>query len=170
MSRPLEYWMGTTGGGVWKTTDAGVNWNPVTDKYFGGTIGAIGVAESNPDIVYVGGGETDIRGNTSHGDGLWKTTDGGKTWALMGLKETRHIARVRRAPDQPGHRVRRRARACVRQQPGARGLPQLLTVGKTWSKVLFRNDSTGISDLIMDPNDPEHAVRGVLACVPARPG
>ncbi len=74
-ARPNEYYLGTTGGGVWKTTDGGVTAVPVTDDYFGGTIGAISIAESNPDIVYVGGGETPIRGDVSHGDGLWKTTD-----------------------------------------------------------------------------------------------
>src|SRR6266498_2969408 len=77
-SRPNEYWMGTTGGGVFKTTDGGDTWLPVTDKYFGGTIGAIGVSESNPDILYVGTGEFPIRSNVSHGDGVFKTTDGGK--------------------------------------------------------------------------------------------
>ncbi|MCL4214972.1 MAG: glycosyl hydrolase [Gemmatimonadales bacterium] len=152
-SRPLEYWMGTTGGGVWKTTDGGVNWNPVTDKYFGGTIGAIGVAESNPDIVYVGGGETHIRGNTSHGDGLWKTTDAGKTWALMGLKETRHIARVRVHPTNPDIVYVGALGHAFGNNP-ERGVFKTTDGGKTWAKILFRNDSTGISDLIMDPNDP----------------
>jgi hypothetical protein len=76
--RPNEYYFGTTGGGVFKTTDGGITWAPVTDKYFGGTIGAIGVSESNPDIVYVGAGEYPIRGNVSHGDGVWRTSDGGK--------------------------------------------------------------------------------------------
>ncbi|HEX5181428.1 MAG TPA: glycosyl hydrolase, partial [Gemmatimonadaceae bacterium] len=93
-ARPLEFWMGTTGGGVFKTTDGGASWEPATDKYFGGTIGAIGVSESNPDIVYVGAGEFDIRGNVSHGDGVWKTTDDGKTWESLGLTETRQISRV----------------------------------------------------------------------------
>ena len=153
VSRPLEYWMGTTGGGVWKTIDGGANWQPVTDRSFGGTIGAIGVAESNPDVVYVGGGETDIRGNTSHGDGLWKTVDAGKTWTLMGLKETRHIGRVRVHPTDPdivyvgalGH-------AFGRNQE--RGVFKTTDGGKNWTKVLFRNDSTGVWDLIMDPTDP----------------
>src|SRR5581483_12131662 len=86
--RPNEYWMGTTGGGVWKTTDGGNTWVPASDKYFGGTIGAIGVSESNPDIVYVGTGEYPIRGNVSPGDGVWKTSDGGKTWTFLGLAET----------------------------------------------------------------------------------
>ena len=152
-SRPLEYWMGTTGGGVWKTTDGGMNWQPSTDAAFGGTIGAIGVAESNPDIVYVGGGETDIRGNTSHGDGLWKTIDAGRTWTSMGLRETRHIARVRVHPTNPeivyvgalGHAFGPNAE---------RGVYKTVDGGKNWTKILYRNDSTGISDLIMDPNDP----------------
>src|SRR5207244_8224712 len=90
-ARPNEYWMGTTGGGVFKTTDGGNTWLPVTDKYFGGTIGAIGVSESNPDIVYVGTGEYAIRGNVSDGDGVWKTADGGRTWTFLGLAETQQI-------------------------------------------------------------------------------
>jgi photosystem II stability/assembly factor-like uncharacterized protein len=152
-ARPLEYWMGTTGGGVWKTTDAGVNWNPVTDRYFGGTIGAIAVAESNPDIVYVGGGETDIRGNTSHGEGLWKTTDAGKTWKLMGLKETRHISTVIVHPTNPDLVYVGALGHAFGNNP-ERGVFRSSDGGATWSKVLFRDDSTGISDLIMDPNDP----------------
>ena len=95
--RPYEYWMGTTGGGVYKTTDGGMHWSPASDKSFGGTIGAIAVDEQNPDVVWVGGGETDIRGNTSHGDGLWKTTDGGKTWSMLGFREE-HISTIRLHP------------------------------------------------------------------------
>ena len=86
--------MGTTGGGVFKTTDGGINWQPMTDKYFGGTIGAITVDPKNPDVVWVGGGETCIRGNVSHGDGVWMTKDAGKTWSYMGLKETEQIGAV----------------------------------------------------------------------------
>lgn len=152
-SRPQEYWMGTTGNGVWKTTDAGANWQPASDKYFGGTVGAIGVAESNPDIVYVGGGETHIRGNTSHGDGLWKTTDGGKTWTEMGLRATRHIARVRVHPSNPDIVYVGALGHAFGPNP-ERGVFKTTDGGKTWAKILFRNDSTGISDLIMDPTDP----------------
>src|SRR5688500_1039025 len=94
VQRPLEYWMGTVGGGVFKTVDGGINWQPVTDRYFSGTIGAIAVDPKNPDVVWVGGGETCIRGNTSHGDGVWMTKDAGRTWNYMGLKETEHIASV----------------------------------------------------------------------------
>src|SRR5439155_846056 len=82
-ARPNEYWMGTTGGGVFKTTDGGNTWLPASDKYFGGTIGAIGVSESNPDVVYVGTGEYAIRGNVSHGGGVFKTTDGGAHWTEL---------------------------------------------------------------------------------------
>ncbi len=151
-ARPKEYWMGTTGGGVFKTTDGGSSWQPMSDKYFGGTIGYIGIAASNPDIVYVGGGEFPLRGNVSHGDGVWKTTDGGKTWVSLGLADTRQISRVIVHPTNPdlayvaalGH---------VWGPNPERGVYRTKDGGKNWSKVLFRNDSTGVGDLAMDPNN-----------------
>ena len=100
-ARPNEYYMGTTGGGVFKTLDGGQSWAPVTDKYFGGTIGAVAVFPANPDIVYVGGGEFPMRGNVSHGDGVWKSTDAGKTWMSLGLAATRQISKVRVHPTNP---------------------------------------------------------------------
>jgi photosystem II stability/assembly factor-like uncharacterized protein len=153
VARPKEYYFGTTGGGVWKTTDGGNTVVPVTDRYFGGTIGAIAVAESNPDIVYVGGGETPIRGDVSHGDGVWKSTDGGKTWAFMGLAETQYISRVRVHPTNPDIAYVGALGHVFGPNP-ERGVYKTTDGGKSWRKILFRNDSTGIGDLIMDPGDP----------------
>jgi photosystem II stability/assembly factor-like uncharacterized protein len=152
--RPNEYYFGTTGGGVFKTTDGGITWAPVTDKYFGGTIGAIGVSESNPDIVYVGAGEYPIRGNVSHGDGVWRTSDGGKTWTSLGLVETRQISRVRVNPTNPDI-VYVGAQGHVFGPNSERGVFKTTDGGKNWRKILFRNDSTGVTDLVMDPNNPE---------------
>ncbi|GAC1477265.1 MAG: hypothetical protein NVS1B4_19640 [Gemmatimonadaceae bacterium] len=151
--RPYEYWMGTTGGGVFKTIDGGATWSPVTDKYFGGTIGAIGVAPSNPDIVYVGGGESPIRGNVSHGDGVFKTTDAGKTWAFVGLGDSRQISRVRVHPTNPdvvyvgvqGHAFGPNAE---------RGVYRTRDGGKSWQRILYRSDSAGVTDLVLDPTNP----------------
>ena len=142
--RPYEYWMGTTGGGVFKTIDGGMNWQPATDKYFGGTIGAIAVAESNPDIVCVGGGETDIRGNTSHGDGVWKTTDAGKTWTLHGLRANaahrRASASIRPIPTSSTS-----ARSAMPSATNTeRGVFKTTDGGKTWQQDAVRNDSTGV--------------------------
>ncbi len=151
-SRPHEYWFGTTGGGVFKTTDDGIHWTAPSDKYFGGTVGGIGVSESNPDIVYVGTGEGDIRGNVSHGDGVYKTTDGGKTWTHVGLVDTRQISRVRVDPHNPDI-VYVGAFGHVWAPNPERGLFKTTDGGKSWAKILFRNDSTGISDVILDPTD-----------------
>ncbi len=154
-SRRDEYYMGTTGGGVFKTTDGGLSWAPVTDRYFGGTIGALAVSESNPDIVWSGGGESDIRGNAAPGDGVWMTKDGAKTWMKIPFFDTKnHVNRVRIHPTNPdivwvgvlGHAF------------GAndqRGVFKTTDGGKTWRKVLYRDDKTGISDLAVDPNDPK---------------
>jgi len=152
-SRPNEFWMGTTGGGVFKSINAGESWAPVTDKYFGGTIGAIAVAPSAPDVVYVGGGEYPLRGNVSHGDGVWKTTDGGKTWTYMGLKETRQIGDIVVHPTNPDL-VYVGALGHVWAPNAERGVYRSKDGGRTWDKILFRNDSTGVVDLVMDPNNP----------------
>ena len=93
--------MGTCGGGVWKTTDAGRSWNNVSDGTFGGSIGAVAVAPSDTNVVYVGGGEKTVRGNVSHGDGLWRSDDAGKTWTHIGLADSRHVSRIRVHPGDP---------------------------------------------------------------------
>src|SRR3984893_8264198 len=101
-SQPSVYYFGGTGGGIWKTTDGGVNWAPVSDGQLKtGSVGSIAVAESDPNIVYAGMGEPDIRGNASHGDGVYKSTDAGKTWNNMGLENTQQIGRVRVHPKNP---------------------------------------------------------------------
>lgn len=150
----MEYYFGTTGGGVQKTTDGGMTWAPVTDKYFGGAIGAIAVSESNPDIVYAGAGESPIRGNVSHGDGVFKSTDAGKTWAFVGLGDTRQIGRVRVHPKNPDI-VYVSALGHVWGPNAERGVFKTIDGGKTWRKILFRSDSAGALDLSFDPASPE---------------
>ncbi|MDQ2890241.1 MAG: glycosyl hydrolase, partial [Gemmatimonadota bacterium] len=153
-SRPREYYLGTTGGGVLKSTDGGTTWKPITDKYFGGTIGSIAVSESNPNIVYVGTGESPIRGNVSHGDGVFKSTDAGKTWSFVGLGDSRQISRVRIDPKNPDV-VYVGAQGHVWGPNAERGVFKTTDGGKTWKKVLFRNDSTGITDLVIDPHNSQ---------------
>src|SRR5262245_43943702 len=99
--KPLLFYFGSTGGGVWKTADGGATWDNISDGFFGGSIGAVAVSESDPNVIYVGGGEKTVRGNVSHGDGMWKSTDGGKTWKHVGLDDTRHIPRIRIHPKNP---------------------------------------------------------------------
>ena len=153
-ARSLEYYFGTTGGGVFKTTDGGVTWAPATDKYFGGSVGAIAVSESNPDVVYVGTGESPIRGNVSHGDGVFKSVDAGKTWQYVGLAESRQIGRVRINPKNPDI-VYVSALGHVYGPNPERGVFKTTDGGKVWKKVLSRGDSAGAFDLILDPADPD---------------
>ncbi|HKD17585.1 MAG TPA: glycosyl hydrolase, partial [Thermoanaerobaculia bacterium] len=101
-SAPQTFYMGATGGGVWKTTDGGSNWQVLSDKDFKtGSIGAIAVSDSDPNVVYVGTGEAPIRGNVAKGDGVYKSTDAGRTWKNVGLRETRQVARIRIHPTNP---------------------------------------------------------------------
>src|SRR6266511_3015711 len=137
-SDPRVHYFGSTGGGVWKTTDGGMFWENVSDGFFKrASVGAIAVAESDPNVLYVGMGEACIRGNVSHGDGVYKSTDAGKTWAHLGLDDTRHIARVRIHPKNPDL-VYVAALGHAFGPNMQRGVFRSAEGGKTWDRVLFR--------------------------------
>jgi len=152
--QPLVYYQGATGGGVWKTADGGSNWQPVSDKFFKtGSVGGIGIAESDPNVIYVGMGEAPIRGNVSHGDGVYKSTDAGKTWTNVGLEKTYQVPRVRVHPGNPDL-VYVAALGHVWGSNPERGIYRSKDGGKSWEKVLFVSDKTGACDLVMDPTNP----------------
>jgi photosystem II stability/assembly factor-like uncharacterized protein len=152
-SRPNEYYFGAVGGGLWKTTDGGTTWKPVTDGQIqSSSVGAVAAAESNPDVVYLGMGETELRGNIMQGDGVYKSTDAGKTWKHIGLSDTQAISRIRVDPSNAdivyvsalGHPYAANAeRGVFRSRDG----------GKTWQKVLYKNDHAGAVDLCIDPHN-----------------
>ena len=154
-SRPNEYYFGATGGGLWKTTDGGTSWKPVTDGQIrSSSVGAVAVAESNPDIVYIGMGEVDLRGNIMQGDGVYRSRDAGKTWMHMGLDNTQAIGRIR--VDKTNPDLVYVAALGKPSAPNAdRGIYRSKDGGKTWQRILFRNDSTGAVDLAIDPNNPK---------------
>ncbi|MGE0104164.1 MAG: glycosyl hydrolase [Blastocatellales bacterium] len=153
--RPNEYYFGATGGGLWKTTDGGTTWFPVTDgQVTSSSVGAVAVAETNPDIVFIGMGEVQLRGSITQGDGVYKSSDGGKTWRHMGLKDTQAIARIRIHPTDPeivyvaalGHPYGDNAeRGVFRSKDG----------GRSWQKVLFVSEKAGAVDLIIDRTNPK---------------
>lgn len=153
-SLPFTYYFGATGGGVWKTEDGGLNWKNVSDGYFNtGSVGAIAVSSWDPNVVYVGMGETPMRGNVSYGDGVYKSTDSGKTWTHIGLKDTSQISRIRIHPRNPDL-VYLAALGHVYGPNEQRGVFRSKDGGKTWEKVLYRDDKSGAVDMILDPNNP----------------
>ena len=161
VSRPNEYYFGAVGGGVWKTTDGGINWRPVSDRFFKtSSVGAIAISESNPDVVYVGMGETQLRGNIIQGDGVYKTTDGGRTWTHVGLEKTMAIGRIRVHPTNPD--IVFVAALGDPYGPNAeRGVFKSTDGGKSWDRVLFRDQKTGAVDLVMDPKSPDTLYAGL---------
>jgi len=159
---PLTYYMGATGGGVWKTTNAGRTWDNVSDDQFNvGTIGAIAVAPSDPNVVYVGTGESPIRGvTTSHGDGVYRSSDAGKTWRHVGLEPTRQISALVVHPQDPDT-----AWVAAQGNPWGpnreRGIFKTGDGGQTWRHVLEVDDRTGASDLVIDPTNPRILYAGM---------
>ncbi|MDX1547988.1 MAG: glycosyl hydrolase [Rhodothermales bacterium] len=155
VGQPLVHYFGATGGGVWKSTDGGSTWRNVSDGYFGGSIGAVAVSEWDPNVIYVGGGEKTVRGNVSHGYGMWKSEDAGKTWRNIGLNDTRHIPRVRIHPKNPDL-VYVAALGHLYGPNDQRGVFRSEDGGATWEKILFVDDEAGAVDLYMDPTNPRN--------------
>ncbi len=150
--KPNLYYMGTTGGGIWKTEDGGSTWKNISDGFFGGSIGAITVSTYDPNVIYVGGGEVTVRGNVSSGSGMYKSVDAGKTWEPIGLKKSRHIPRVRVHPKNADI-VYAAVLGDLYKSSNERGVYKSTNGGKSWRKVLFANKDAGAVDLIIDPNN-----------------
>ncbi len=151
--KPNLFYFGATGGGVWKTTDGGRSWENISDGYFGGSIGSVEVAKSDPNVIYAGGGEKTVRGNVSSGYGVWKSVDAGKTWKASGLKKSRHIPRLRVHPTD--HNIVYAAvMGNIYKPTTERGIYKSSDGGKNWRKVLYVNDQAGAVDLVIDPNNP----------------
>ncbi|MEE2885152.1 MAG: glycosyl hydrolase [Chloroflexota bacterium] len=148
------FYFGACAGGVWKTLDGGIYWENISDGFFGSSsIGAIDVAQSDPSVIYVGTGEACIRSNVSHGDGVYRSTNGGKDWVNIGLEDTRHISRIRVHPNNPDHLyVAAFGHAFGRNKQ--RGIFRSTDGGQSWEHILFKSDKSGAIDLSMDPNNP----------------
>lgn len=154
--QPYTFYAGYTGGGVYKTTDGGNSWFNITDDYFKtGSVGAISVAPSDPNVIYVGMGETDIRGNMSAGDGMYRSTDAGKTWEYLGLGESQFIGDIEIHPGNPDVIwVAAMGQIFGTEGNAERGVYKSTDGGKTWSKVLYKDEKTGAVDISVDPNNP----------------
>ena len=153
-SEPRTFYMGEASGGVWKTTDGGASWRPISDGYFAvGSIGSIDVSISDPNIVYVGTGSDDIRSNVSTGRGVYKSTDAGKTWTFVGLRDVGQVGAVRIDPTNPDIVYVAAIGNAFAPNP-ERGVYRTKNGGQTWEKVLFISDSTGAADIELKPGSP----------------
>ncbi len=154
-SRVNEYYFGAVGGGLWKTTDGGQTWDPVTDGQIkSSSVGAVAVSNSNPDVVYIGMGETELRGNIMQGDGVYKSIDAGLTWNHIGLDDTQAISKIRIHPSNPDI-VYVAALGHPYGENEERGIFKSIDGGETWKRILFKSSKSGAIDMIIDPNDPE---------------
>jgi photosystem II stability/assembly factor-like uncharacterized protein len=152
--QPSHFYFGAVGGGVWETHNAGRTWEPIFDGQPAASIGAIAVAPSDPRVVYVGTGEADMRSDVSYGNGVYRSSDGGKTWSRIGLEATRQIARIVVDP-RDANRVFVAALGHGYGPNPERGVFRSLDGGHTWARVLFRDDDTGAVDLALDPSNPK---------------
>jgi photosystem II stability/assembly factor-like uncharacterized protein len=150
--KPNLFYFGATGGGVWKTTNGGRSWTNISDGFFGGSVGSIAVAPSDPNVIYVGGGEKTVRGNVSFGYGVWKSENAGKSWKQVGLPLSRHIARIRIHPNNPDI-VYAAVMGDLFKSSEERGVYKSMDGGETWRKVLFANEDAGAVDLLIDPTN-----------------
>ncbi|MBL7961717.1 glycosyl hydrolase, partial [bacterium] len=154
VDQSYTFYFGATGGGVWKTEDGGITWNNVSDGFLkSSSVGAIEVAASDPNVIYVGTGESCIRGNISPGDGIYKSQDAGKTWSHVGLQETQFIGKIAVHPKNPDV-VYVAAMGQVFGQNKERGVYRSMDGGMTWKNVLFKDEKTGAADIQIDPNNP----------------
>ena len=150
---PSTWYFGAVAGGVWKSTNAGNTWQPVFDGQKIASIGAIAVADSDHNVIYVGTGEACPRGNITYGDGVYKSLDGGKTWQHMGLEDTRHIGAIIVHPRNPDI-VFVAALGHVFGPNDERGIYRSADGGKSWQRVLFRDRDSGGIDVVFDPHNP----------------
>jgi len=152
-NEPMKAYFGATGGGVWQSDNGGGSWENISDGYFGGSIGAVAVSTWDPNVIYVGGGEKTVRGNVSHGYGMFKSVDAGKTWTAIGLKDSHRIPRIRIHPRNPDL-VYAAVLGHLSGPNEERGIFRSANGGESWEKVLYINDEVGFVDLIMDPRNP----------------
>ena len=153
-SEPAVFWFGAVAGGIWKTEDAGVTWTNVSDGYLNtSSVGALAVSHSDPNVIWAGTGESTIRGDVSHGDGVYRSTDRGRSWVHLGLADTRHISEIRIHPRDPD-RVWVAALGHAFGPNTERGVFRTTDAGASWERVLYRDERTGAADLALDPRNP----------------
>jgi len=161
---PNTYYVGAASGGIFKTTDCGAHWEPIFDSQPVSSVGSLAIAASDPNVIWAGTGETFIRSNVSAGNGIYKSTDGGKTWARKGLEKTGRIGRVIIHPANPDYVLAAAMGHCYGPQQ-ERGVFRTTDGGETWERVLFVDENTGASDLVMDPNNPRIIFAGMWQMV-----